>query len=60
MGKNREEDEETFVHDEEGERKEIMEIPEKFVGTWVYNIYQKLLRPDFSFWHKKGEKWIKC
>ena len=27
LGKNREEEEETFVYDEEGERKEIMEIP---------------------------------
>ena len=39
---------------EEGERWEIMEIPEKFLGSWVRNIYQKSLRPDFSFWHEKG------
>merc|ERR1711891_31456 len=44
LGKNREEDEEMFIYDEEGEGKEITEIPEKFVGNWVYNIYQKLLR----------------
>ena len=54
LGKNKEEEEETFVYNEEGERKEIMEIPEKFVGSWVRNIYQKSLRPDFSFWHEKG------
>ena len=31
-----------------------MEIPEKFVGSWICNVYQKSLRPDFSFWHEKG------
>ena len=54
LGKNKEEEDETFILDEEGERKEIMEILEKFVGSWVCNVYQKSLRPDFSFWHEKG------
>ena len=30
-----------------------MEIPEKFIGSWLINIYQKSTRPDFSFWHGK-------
>ena len=31
LGKNKEEEEETYVYSEEGERKEIMEIPEEFI-----------------------------
>ena len=38
LGKNKEEEEEAFIYDDEGERKEIMEIPEKFVGSWVRNV----------------------
>ena len=30
-----------------------MEIPEKFIGSWMINIYQKAARPDFSFWYGK-------
>ena len=52
LGKNKEE-EEAYIYTDEGERKEIMEIPEKFIGSWLINIYQKATRPDFSFWHGK-------
>ena len=41
LGKNKEEEEETYIYIEEGDRIEIMEIPEKFIGTWLINIYQK-------------------
>ena len=61
LGKNKEE-EEAYIYTDEGERKEIMEIPEKFIGSWLINIYQKSTRPDFSFWHGKGgvmEKMLK-
>merc|ERR1712033_144317 len=53
LGKNKEEEEETYIYNEEGDRKEIMEIPEKFVGTWLINVYQKAMKPDFSFWYGK-------
>ena len=46
LGKNKEE-EETYIYTDEGERKEIMEIPEEFIGSWLINIYQKAKRPDF-------------
>ena len=53
LGKYKEEEEETYIYTEEGERKEIMEIPEEFIGSWLINIYQKAKRPDFSFWYGK-------
>ena len=30
-----------------------MEIPGKFIGSWLINIYQKAKMPDFSFWYGK-------
>ena len=54
LGKKKEREEEAYVYTEEGERREIMEIPDKFLGSWQENIYQKATRPDFSFWHGKG------
>ena len=54
LGKKKEEEEEAYVITDEGERKEVMEIPEKFIGSWLINIYQKSARPDFSFWYGKG------
>ena len=30
-----------------------MEIPGKFIGSWLINIYQKAKKPDFSFWYGK-------
>ena len=53
LGKKKER-EEAYVYTQEGKRKEIMEIPEKFLGSWKENIYQKTKRPDFSFWHGEG------
>ena len=50
LGKKKEDKEEAFVHTDKGERKEVMEIPEKLKGSWLINIYQKATRPDFSFW----------
>ena len=41
LGKNKEEEEETFIYTQKGDRKEIMEIPEEFIGSWLINIYQK-------------------
>ena len=41
------------MYTDEGVRKEIMEIPDKFIGSWLVNIYQKATRPDFSFWYGK-------
>ena len=54
LDKKKEREEEAYVYTEEGERKEIMEIPDKFLGSWQDNIYQKATRPDFSFWHGEG------
>ena len=53
LGNKKEEEEEAYVYTDEGERKEVMEIPEKFIGSWMINIYQKATRPDFSFWYGK-------
>ena len=51
LGKKKESEEEPFIYTDEGERKEIMEIPDKFIGSWLVKIYQKATRPDFSFWY---------
>ena len=53
LGKKKEDEEEAYVYTDEGERKEVMEIPERFIGSWMMNIYQKAARPDFSFWYGK-------
>ena len=60
LGKNKEEEEEKFIYTDEGERKEIMDIPEEFIGSWLINIYQKAKRPDFSFWFGKEGLMKKC
>ena len=52
LGKKKE-DEGAYIYTDEGERKEGMEIPENFIGSWMINIYQKATRPDFSFWYGK-------
>ena len=53
LGKKKEREEEACVYTGE-ERKEIMEIPDKFLGIWQENIYQKAKRSDFSYWHGEG------
>ena len=53
LGKKKEEEEEAYIYTNEGERKEVMEFNEKFIGSWLINIYQKSARPDFSFWYGK-------
>ena len=53
-GKKKEREEEAYVYTQEGDRKEIMEISDRFIGRWQENIYQKAKRPDFSFWYGMG------
>ena len=33
LGKKKEDEEEAYVYTDEGERKEVMEIPERFIGS---------------------------
>ena len=54
LGKKKEYEEEAYVYTNEGERREIMDIPEEFIGSWLINIYQKATKPDFSFWYGEG------
>ena len=54
MGKEKGGEEEAYIYDELGEKREIMEVREEFVGRWRENIYQKAKKADFSFWYKKG------
>ena len=51
LGKNREREEDTYVYTQDGVRKEIMEISEKYVDKWKKNSFQKNERTDFSFWY---------
>ena len=54
-GKRKEEDEEAFIFDEEGERKEIMECKSEFIVDWKEQVYQKLRKADFTFWYEENE-----
>ena len=45
VGKKKER-EEVYVYTQEGERKEIMEYADEFIGSWKNNIYQKAERPN--------------
>ena len=53
LGKKKENEEEIYVYTDEGERKKVMDIPKKSIGSWMMNISQKTARPDFSFWYGK-------
>ena len=54
IGKNKSRDDENFVYNEKGEKKEIMEIADEYVNKWKQSIYQKTERKDFSFWYGKN------
>ena len=55
--KKKEREEEVYVYTQEGDRKEIMEYADEFIGSWQNNIYQKAERPKFSFWYgARGER----
>ena len=41
LGKKKEREEEAYVYTEEGVRREVMEIPDEFIVSWLKNIYQK-------------------
>merc|ERR1711888_197601 len=50
LGKNKDDNEETYIYDDEGERTEIMECKSEFLETWATQVYQRLSKADFSFW----------
>ena len=58
IGKGKEDKEEAYIFDEEGEKKEIMECRSEFMKEWSTQVYQKLEKADFSFWYNKenGER----
>ena len=56
IGKDREKEEEAYIFNENGEKKEIIEIKEEFTTSWKTNVYQKADKTDFSFWYGKGGK----
>ena len=57
-GRKKEDKEEAFIFDDEGEKKEIMECRSEFMREWSTQVYQKLGKADFSFWYNKenGER----
>ena len=57
-GRGKEEKEEAYIFDEEGEKNEIMECRSEFMNKWSTQVYQKLEKADFSFWYNKenGER----
>merc|ERR1711895_258605 len=57
-GRGKEEKEEAFIYDDEGEKREIMECKSEFMKDWTEQVYQKLQKADFSFWYNEenGEK----
>ena len=59
LGMKKEEEDEAYVQADEGERKEVMEIPEKFIGSWLINIYQKSVSQTSPSGMTKGEPWKK-
>merc|ERR1712030_14527 len=48
LGKSKEK-EDIYVYTEEGLKKDITEISEKYLSKWKQKIYQKTGRIDFSF-----------
>merc|ERR1711970_1234123 len=54
-GKRKEEEEEAFIFNEEGERKEIREYKSEFLVDWTEQVYQKLQKADSSFWYEERE-----
>merc|ERR1711891_66708 len=58
LGRDKEDKEEVYIFDEEGEKKEIMECKGEFMREWSTQVYQKLSKADFSFWYdkEKGER----
>ena len=57
-GRGKEEKEEAYIFNEEGEKNEIMEVKSEFLSKWSTQVYQKLGKADFSFWYNEenGER----
>ena len=53
LGQDREKEEDAFVYNEVGEKKEIMEYTKEFISNWKTAVYQKSEKTDFSFWYGK-------
>ena len=50
LGKNKDNNEEAYIFDDEGEKTEIMNCKSEYLETWAAQVYQKLSKADFSFW----------
>ena len=50
LGRGKEDKEEVYIFDGEGEKKEILECKGEFMKEWSTQVYQKLSKADFSFW----------
>merc|ERR1711888_181497 len=53
LGKEKEDNGEAYIFNEEGEKKEINECKEKFMEKWISQVCQKLKKADFSFWYDR-------
>merc|ERR1711888_328387 len=50
LGKNKDNNEEAYIFDDEGKKTEIMNCKSEYLETWAAQVYQKLSKADFSFW----------
>ena len=50
LGKNKEDNEEAYIYNDEGDKTEIMDCKSEYLETWATQVYQKLSKADFSFW----------
>ena len=51
LGREKDDNEETYIFDDEGEKKEIMDYKSQFLNKWITQVYQRLSKADFSFWN---------
>ena len=60
LGKEKVDSEETFIFDDKGEKREIMECKSEFLDKWSTQVYQRLKKADFSFWSSEGGRCRRC
>merc|ERR1712002_251437 len=53
--KKKEDNDEAYIFDEEGDRKEIMECKSEFLTDWKEQVDQKLQKADFTFWYDEND-----
>merc|ERR1711888_544209 len=53
LGNKKDDNEETYIFDDEGEKREIMDCKSEFLNKWATQVYQRLSKADFSFWNSR-------